>query len=64
MISRNLMGCRKFADACRMCKFEAVKRLIIVTNDAQVRCRSAQQIDDRLFSFVEILVFVDQNVIE
>ena len=64
VISRNLMGCRKFTNASRMRKFETVERLIVVTDDAQVRCRSTQQIDDCLFGFVEILIFVDQNMIE
>ena len=49
-------------NSLRVRMLEAVKRLIIVAHDAERRAR-AKQIHNSLLCLVEILVFIDQNVV-
>src|SRR6266487_217438 len=50
----------KFTNSGWMRKLEAVKRLIVISNNAQV---CAQKIDNPLFGFVEVLIFVHEHIV-
>jgi hypothetical protein len=45
-----------------MCKFKAVDRLVVITNNAKLCC-TAEKIDNGLLRPVQVLVFVHENVI-
>ena len=62
MVRGTGMRLRKCAYASRMGEFEAVKRLIIVANNAKLRSAS-QKIENGLLRAVQILVFVNQNMV-
>ena len=62
MVSRDWMRRWEFTNSGWMRKLEAVERLIVIPDDAEV-CDIAYKIDHPLFGPVEVLIFVHEHVI-
>jgi hypothetical protein len=62
VVRRTGVRLRECAYAGRMGKLEAVKRLIIVANNTKLRS-PFQKIDNGLLRAIQVLVFVNQNMV-